>query len=55
LPLAAIDQENVIESQEKQKKFEQKYRTNGDILKKLLTRSRYFLYKNKSKWSKKTK
>jgi transposase len=26
--------------------------TNGDILKKLLTRSRYFLYKNKSKWSK---
>jgi hypothetical protein len=26
--------------------------TNGDTLKQLLARSRYFLYKNKSKWSK---
>jgi transposase len=25
--------------------------TNGDTLKQLLARSRYFLYKNKSKWS----
>jgi hypothetical protein len=26
--------------------------TNGDTLKQLLARSRYFLYKKKSKWSK---
>jgi hypothetical protein len=39
-------------SQEKKKKFEPYVLTNGDTLKQLLARSRYFLYKNKSKWSK---
>jgi transposase len=33
------------------KKFESEVLTNGDTLKQLLARSRYFLYKNKSKWS----
>ncbi len=49
----AIDQEN--EAMEKAKKshekFESEVLTNGDTLKQLLARSRYFLYKNKSKWS----
>ena len=49
----AIDQENeAIEIAKKtKKKFESKVLTNGDTLKQLLARSRYFLYKNKSKWS----
>ena len=49
----AIDQENeAIEKAKKNKKrFEPKVLTNGDTLKQLLTRSRYFLYKNKTKWS----
>ena len=49
----AIDQENeAIEKANKaKKKFESKTLTNGDTLKQLLARSRYFLYKNKSKWS----
>ncbi|MDI6048177.1 ISAon1 family transposase [Flavobacterium yafengii] len=49
----AIDQENeAIEKAKKGKKrFETKVLTNGDTLKQLLVRSRYFLYKNKSKWS----
>lgn len=50
----AIDQEN--EAMEKAKKskvnFESKTLSNGDTLKQLLARSRYFLYKNKSKWTK---
>ena len=33
------------------KKFESQVLFNGDTLKQLLARSRYFLYKNKSKWS----
>jgi transposase len=49
----AIDQEN--EAMEKAKKsnanFELKTLANGDTLKQLLARSRYFLYKNKSKWT----
>ena len=49
----AIDQEN--EAMEKAKKsnesFESKTLANGDTLKQLLARSRYFLYKNKSKWT----
>ncbi|WP_449756619.1 ISAon1 family transposase [Flavobacterium xueshanense] len=50
----AIDQENeAIEKAKKtNKKFEMKTLINGDTLKQLLARSRYFLYKNKSKWSK---
>ena len=49
----AIDQENeAIEKAKKNKKrFEPEVLTNGDTLKQLLARSRYFLYKNKSKWS----
>ena len=49
----AIDQENeAIEKAKKNKKrFESEVLTNGDTLKQLLARSRYFLYKNKSKWS----
>jgi transposase len=49
----AIDQENeAIEKAKKNKKsFEPKVFANGDTLKQLLARSRYFLYKNKSKWS----
>lgn len=49
----AIDQEN--DAMEKAKKskttFESKTLSNGDTLKQLLARSRYFLYKNKSKWT----
>jgi len=49
----AIDQEN--EAMEKAKKsnasYEFKTLANGDTLKQLLARSRYFLYKNKSKWT----
>ena len=50
----AIDKENeAIEKAKKNKKrFESEVLTNGDTLKQLLARSRYFLYKNKSKWSK---
>ena len=49
----AIDQENeAIEKVKKSKKrFEPEVLNNGDTLKQLLARSRYFLYKNKSKWS----
>ena len=49
----AIDQENeAIEKAKKSKKrFEPEVLNNGDTLKQLLARSRYFLYKNKSKWS----
>nr|WP_208630922.1 transposase [Flavobacterium glaciei] len=49
----AIDQENdAIEKAKKDnRKFESQVLTNGDTLKQLLARSRYFLYKNKSKWS----
>lgn len=48
-----IDQENeAIEKAEKDKeKFEPYVFSNGDTLKQLLARSRYFLYKNKSKWT----
>ncbi|OUD27102.1 hypothetical protein FPG92_10865 [Flavobacterium psychrophilum] len=49
----AIDQENeAIEAAKKNKKrFEPEVLTNGDTTKQLQARSRYFLYKNKSKWS----
>jgi transposase len=49
----AIDQENdAIEKTKKgTKKFEPQVLSNGDTLKQLLARSRYLLYKNKSKWS----
>jgi transposase len=49
----AIDQENeALEKAKKlNKKFEPQILTNGDTLKQLLARSRYFLYKSKSKWS----
>ena len=50
----AIDQEN--EAIEKAKSSKKKYipvlLANDDTVKQLLARSRYFLYKNKSKWSK---
>jgi len=49
----AIDQEN--EAMERVKRinvnFQSKTLPNGDTLKQLLARSRYFLYKNKSKWT----
>jgi transposase len=50
----AIDLENeAIEKAKKgNRKFKSEVLTNGDTLKQLLARSRYFLYKNKSKWSK---
>ncbi|WP_396185524.1 transposase [Flavobacterium sp.] len=49
----AIDLENeAIEKAKKgNRKFEYEVLTYGDTLKQLLARSRYFLYKNKSKWS----
>jgi transposase len=49
----AIDQENeaIEKAKKSKKKFEAEVLSNGDTLKKLLARSRYFLYKNKSKWS----
>lgn len=49
----AIDLENeAMEKAKKSKKsFEPEILNNGDSLKQLLARSRYFLYKNKSKWS----
>jgi transposase len=52
IPLA-IDQENeAIEKAKKgTKKFEPKVLSNGDTLKQPLARSRYLIYKNKSKWS----
>jgi transposase len=49
----AINQENeAIEKAKKDnKKFESEVLSNGDTLKQLLACNRYFLYKNKSKWS----
>lgn len=49
----AIDQENeaLEKAKKSSKKFEPQILTNGDTLKQLLARSRYFLYKSKSKWS----
>jgi transposase len=49
----AIDQENdAIEKAKKSKvNFESTILSNGDTLKQLLARSRYFLYKAKSKWT----
>ena len=49
----AIDLENeAIEKAKSAKtKFECKILSNGDTIKQLLARSRYILYKNKSKWS----
>ncbi|WP_449403993.1 ISAon1 family transposase [Flavobacterium cheongpyeongense] len=49
----AIDQENdAIEKTKKSKvNFESKILSNGDTLKQLLARSRYFLYKTESKWT----
>jgi transposase len=50
----AIDQEN--EAMEKAKLSKKRFKpillANHDTIKQLLARSRYFLYKNKSKWSK---
>jgi transposase len=53
----AIDCENeAIEKAKKTKtKFEYTVLSNGDSTKQLLARSRYILYKNKSKWSEKQK
>ena len=50
----AIDMENdAIEKAKTTKtKFESKTLSNGDTIKQILARSRYILYKNKSKWSK---
>ncbi len=50
----AIDQENeaIEKAKISKKKFEPTLLANGDTVKQLLARSRYFLYKNKSKWSK---
>jgi transposase len=50
----AIDKENkaVEKAKKNKKRFAFEVLTIGDTLKQLLARSRYFLYKNKSKWSK---
>jgi transposase len=50
----AIDQENeaIEKAKASKKKFQPILLTNDDTLKQLLARSQYFLYKNKSKWSK---
>ena len=50
----AIDQENEALERAKlnKKRFEPEVLSNGDTIKQLLARSRYFLYKNKLKWSK---
>jgi transposase len=49
----AIDQENEAKEKAKKsnKKFESQVLFDVDTPKQLLARSRYFLYKNKSKWS----
>lgn len=49
----AIDLENetIEKSRKTHKKYEPEVLANGDTLKQLLARSRYFLYKSKSKWS----
>jgi hypothetical protein len=49
----AIDQENEMEKAKKEIKSLNQVLSNGDTLKQLLARSRYLLYKNKSKWSEK--
>jgi len=51
----AIDQENqaIEKSRTTKKKYNPIVLSNDDTIKQLLARSRYFLYKNKSKWSKK--
>lgn len=48
----AIDLENdaIEKAKTSNKKFNPEVLTNGDTLKQLLARSRYFLYKHKSKW-----
>jgi transposase len=49
----AIDQENeaIEKAKKNRERFAPEVLKNGDTLKQLLARSRYFLYKNKSKWS----
>lgn len=49
----SIDLENdaIEKAKNANKKYESEVLPNGDTLKQLLARSRYFLYKNKSKWS----
>jgi transposase len=49
----AIDKENeaIEKAKRSKKRFEPEILSNGDTLKQLLARSRYFLYKNKSKWT----
>lgn len=49
----AIDHENeaIEKAKKNKKKFEPTILSNGDTIKQLLARSRYILYKNKSKWS----
>ncbi|WP_370567000.1 transposase [Flavobacterium sp. PL002] len=51
----AIDHENeaIEKAKKNKKKFEPTILSNGDTIKQLLARSRYILYKNKSKWSEK--
>jgi transposase len=50
----AIDLENeaIEKARTSNKKFDPVLLSNDDTIKQLLARSRYFLYKNKSKWSK---
>nr|WP_317133045.1 transposase [Flavobacterium ustbae] len=49
----AIDLENeaIGKSKKSNRKYEPEILSNGDTLKQLLARSRYFLYKSKCKWS----
>ena len=51
--VAGYGQENeaLEKAKTNKKRFEPELLTNGDTVKQLLARSRYFLYKNKSKWT----
>lgn len=46
-----LENENIEKAKKSNKKFEPEVLSNGDTLKQLLARSRYFLYKSRSKWS----
>lgn len=53
----AINKENnaIEKAKKRNTKFEHEVLANGDTLKQLLARSRYFLYKDDFKWSKNQK
>jgi transposase len=47
-----LENEAIEKARTSKKKFDPVLLSNSDTIKQLLTRSRHFLYKNKSKWSK---